>query len=99
VSDLGEAQFGADGQPATALGHIMKDLEAPSLPALSHMIRSNDGDRPSSPSWVQVYRELVEWAVLYSIVKHKEFATDTLIVCDGRRPLCGRLNWPDLRRM
>lgn len=31
---------------------------------------------------MQVYRELVEWATLYSIL-HKDFATDTLIVFDG----------------
>jgi hypothetical protein len=32
---------------------------------------------------VQVYRELVEWAILYRILKTKDFGTDTLIVCDG----------------
>jgi hypothetical protein len=47
------------------------------------MIRSNDDDRPTSPSWVQVYRELVEWATLYTILKNKDFGTDTLIVFDG----------------
>jgi hypothetical protein len=31
---------------------------------------------------VQVYRELVEWAILFAILK-KDFGTDTLIVCDG----------------
>ena len=31
---------------------------------------------------MQVYRELVEWAILFSILK-KDFGTDTLIVCDG----------------
>ncbi|HXH23763.1 MAG TPA: hypothetical protein VNI78_00855, partial [Vicinamibacterales bacterium] len=38
--------------------------------------------RPLSPSWVQVYRELVEWAILFALLK-KDFGTDTLIVCDG----------------
>lgn len=31
---------------------------------------------------MQVYRELVEWAILFSILK-KDFGTDTLIICDG----------------
>src|SRR5690606_9141535 len=34
-------------------------------------------------SWVQVYRELVEWAILFSLVREKEFGSDTLIVFDG----------------
>ena len=46
------------------------------------MIRRSDKGTPVSPSWVQVYRELVEWAILFSILK-KDFGTDTLIVCDG----------------
>src|SRR5690606_7703686 len=43
----------------------------------------NEDNRPVSPSWVQVYRELVEWATLFSIVRNKDFGTDTLIVFDG----------------
>ena len=53
-----------------------------SLPSLSHMIRPSKEGRPVSPSWVQVYRELVEWAILLALLK-KDFGTDTLIVCDG----------------
>jgi len=83
VDRLAGAQFGNDGAPVTALGEMMADLEVDSLPRLSHMIRQNNDDRPTSPSWVQVYRELVEWAILYAILKDKEFGTDTLIVCDG----------------
>lgn len=83
VSELSARQFDAYGAPATPLGEMMNDLEVATLPALSHMIRSNEGDRPTSPSWVQVYRELVEWATLYSILKNKDFGTDTLIVFDG----------------
>jgi hypothetical protein len=70
------------GAPITALGEMMTFLGVKSLPDLSHMIRPNDGGRPVSPSWVQVYRELVEWAVLFALLK-KDFGTDTLIVCDG----------------
>jgi hypothetical protein len=70
------------GAPITALGEMMSFLGVKSLPELSHMIRPNDGGRPVSPSWVQVYRELVEWAVLFALLK-KDFGTDTLIMCDG----------------
>jgi hypothetical protein len=83
VAALSAAQFDAAGVPRTPLGQLMFDLGVRDLPRLSHMIRTGAGDAPRSPSWVQVYRELVEWATLYSIVKNKDFGTDTLIVCDG----------------
>lgn len=82
MSKLNERQFAAAGTARTALGEMMIFLGVDSLPALSHMIRPADQGRPISPSWVQVYRELVEWAILFSILK-KDFGTDTLIVCDG----------------
>ena len=50
---------------------------------ISHMIRKPRPDKPVSPSWVQVYRELVEWAILFHILRTKDFATDTIFVCDG----------------
>jgi hypothetical protein len=61
---------------------MMIFLGVDSLTALSHMIRPTDQGKPVSPSWVQVYRELVEWAILFAILK-KDFGTDTLIICDG----------------
>lgn len=82
VQKLNERQFYVDGSARTALGEMMSFLGVESLPALSHMIRPNDNGKPVSPSWVQVYRELVEWAILFAILK-KDFGTDTLIVCDG----------------
>lgn len=83
VSRLSARQFHADGSPRTALGTMMAYLGVRTLPELSQMIREHDDGRPTSPSWVQVYRELVEWAILFSIIRTKEFGTDTLIVCDG----------------
>ena len=83
VSSLGAKQFRTDGSPRTRLGEVMKYLGVQDLTKLSHMIRSNEGDRPTSPSWVQVYRELVEWAILFSLVREKDFGSDTLIVYDG----------------
>ena len=61
---------------------MLADLGMASLEQLSHMIHSDDAGKPKSTSWIQVYRELVEWATLYAILK-KDFATDTLIVFDG----------------
>jgi hypothetical protein len=82
IHKLNERQFFEDGTAKTALGEMMTFLGVNSLSALSHMIRPTDTGKPVSPSWVQVYRELVEWAILFAILK-KDFATDTLIVCDG----------------
>ena len=83
IARLSSAQFDDDGVPKTPLGDMMDDLGIADLTKLSHMIRRTDSDRPTSPSWVQVYREVVEWATLYSILKNKQFGTDTLIVYDG----------------
>lgn len=82
IQKINDRQFNLDGSPCTALGEMMTFLGVKSLSELSHMIRPNSIGKPVSPSWVQVYRELVEWAILFAILK-KDFATDTLIVCDG----------------
>lgn len=82
IQRLNERQLSADGTARTALGEMMAFLGVDTLPALSHMIRPTDKGKPVSPSWVQVYRELVEWAILFAILK-KDFGTDTLIVSDG----------------
>ncbi|TIP12186.1 MAG: DNA double-strand break repair nuclease NurA [Mesorhizobium sp.] len=82
ISSLSWRHLDNTGEPRTALGEMMSALGVTTLPQLSHMIRPNDDGRPVSPSWVQVYRELVEWATLFALLK-KDFGTDTLIVCDG----------------
>jgi hypothetical protein len=74
---------GEDGSGITPLGNMMVDLGVKNLRQLSPMIKSNEADDISSPSWVQVYRELTEWAILYSIIKTTNFGADTLIVFDG----------------
>lgn len=83
VKALSQRQFDTAGSPVTALGEMMAFLGLKDLTKLSHMIRRNDDDRPTSPSWVQVYRELVEWAIVFSLVRTHNFGSDTLIVCDG----------------
>jgi hypothetical protein len=84
---LSASQFNSDGSPRTALGRLMTDLKVKTLTALSHMIPDGEKTRTEphtvSPSWVLVYRDLCEWAVLYDRICYHQFATDTLIVRDG----------------
>lgn len=84
---LSLAQFNKEGAPATALGVLMKDLGVKTLSQLSPMIPTSQQMRENpasiSPSWVLVYRDICEWAVLYERICHRSFATDTLIVRDG----------------
>lgn len=84
---LSAAQFNGDGSPKTALGWMMRDLGVRTLTELSHMIPDGEKTRKEphkvSPSWVLVYRDLCEWAVLYERVCYGRFDTDTLIVRDG----------------
>lgn len=82
VSALSARQFANPDDP-TPLGRLMRYLGVDELSRLSHMISPDESGRPNAPSWIQVYRELVEWAILFAIVREKDFATDTLIVFDG----------------
>lgn len=70
------------GEPLSVLGEMMHYLGVRTLPELSHMIRPGDRAAPISPSWVGVYRDLVEWATLFKLLD-KDYGTDTLIVFDG----------------
>ena len=72
-----------DSKPISPIGSLLEYLGINSLHDISPMININEGDRTPSPSWVQVYREITEWAILFEIIRTKEFGTDTLIVFDG----------------
>lgn len=84
---LSDRQIDPSGKPLTALGRLMKDLSVTRLHALSSMIP--DGalvrDHPEEVprGWVEVYRDICEWAVLYERICYAAFATDTLVVRDG----------------
>lgn len=86
-TDLGQldrAQFNDDGSPKTPLGRMMMDLGQTTLNGLSHFMPKVDTPPDEIPgSWVQVYRDLCEWAVLYELIYSRSFSTDTLIVRDG----------------
>ncbi|HHV61979.1 MAG TPA: hypothetical protein GXX51_04990 [Firmicutes bacterium] len=83
IFGLSRHQFDTSGNPVTPLGEMMEFLGVSELPELSHMIRPDKAGHPKSPSWIQVYRELVEWAILFKLVRGKDFGTDTLIIRDG----------------
>ena len=82
ASALSARQFSSPSG-STALGRLMEYLGVKDLSQLTPMIHSDRSTRQNSPSWVQVYRELVEWAILFAIIREKDFANDTVIVFDG----------------
>ncbi len=61
----------------TALGRLMAEMGVTELRELSPVLAGR------SPRWVEVYRDLCEWATLYDLVCHHDFAADTLVVRDG----------------
>jgi hypothetical protein len=68
----------------TPLGRLMRDLGVDGLWNLSRFIpHPNTPPEAIRRSWVQHYRDLMEWAVLYKYVMRQSFATDTLLVRDG----------------
>jgi len=86
IDQLSKKQFDNNGNPKTALGFMMNDLGINSLQKLSPMLRpqkDSGGNDTLSTSWVLVYRELVEWAILYERIRNGNFVTDTLIAIDG----------------
>lgn len=83
VAEVTQRQFDSRGVATTALGEMMRYMGVADLASLTHMIRPEAGGRPRSPSWVQVYRELVEWAILFKIIRNTDFGTDTILVFDG----------------
>ncbi len=82
IEVLDKRHMGSSNLPTTALGKMMRFLGVSSLTELSHMIRPDKQGKLGYSQWINVYRELVEWAVLFSLLE-KDFHSDTLIVWDG----------------
>lgn len=82
IEVLDKRHMGSSNLPTTALGKMMRFLGVRSLTELSPMIRPDKQGKPGYSQWINVYRELVEWAVLFSLLE-KDFPSDTLIVWDG----------------
>jgi len=71
-------------QHRTPLGILMQDLGVDALWNLCRFIHHPDTPPQAiRRHWVQHYRDLMEWAVLYKYVMYQSFATDTLLVRDG----------------
>lgn len=83
VQDLSNKILNRHEKQYDSMAEMMAHLGVKDLTELSPMIKNNPPGEPVSSSWVQVYRELIEWATLFSIVRNKDFGTDTLIVFDG----------------
>lgn len=89
TDELSRRQFDANHRPVTDLGFLMAELGVKThhLHSLSPMIplgvKVREAPEKVGTSWVQVYRDLVEWAVLYRLIVDRNFGTDTLIVRDG----------------
>jgi hypothetical protein len=81
IEDLNAYHLNPDGTGRTPLGRMMEYLGIAGLHQLSPVFKLDVDQRSSS--WVQVYREMTEWAVLFSLVREIPFGTDTVIVCDG----------------
>ncbi|GAA2590249.1 hypothetical protein SMC26_20230 [Actinomadura fulvescens] len=78
IDALSAKHFGREAAPTTPLGRLMADLGVRTLSELSPMLSAR------TPGWVQVYRDLCEWATLYDLICYRDHVNDTLVVRDGR---------------
>lgn len=78
---LHRRHLSVDGTGITPLGRMMALLGVSTLDELSVMIPAPPAEL--KPSWITVYRELQEWAVLLDLVRSQAFVADTLIMRDG----------------
>lgn len=83
IEEVSRRQFDGQGRPVTALGRMMQFLGVHRLEELARFIALNADGTAISSGWVREYRELVEWAILFALVRERSFGTDTLIVVDG----------------
>ena len=83
IDILSKSHFNDKGQPVDPLGELMFDLGVRTLGELSHMLKTDEEGKATNTGWVNDYREMIEWSVLYKLVTKKDYGTDTLIIFDG----------------
>jgi len=81
VEQLDRRHFDANGEPLSSLGRMLRALNLSSIRDLSSVIAMDPEWR--SPLWIQIYRELTEWAVLLDLLRERQYASDTVILFDG----------------
>src|SRR6266436_4612097 len=81
IDELTKRHLVKSSGPKTPLGRMMVYLGITNLSQLSPVFHADPDELKSS--WMNVYREMTEWAVLFELVREKDFGTDTVIVCDG----------------
>ncbi|EDN69769.1 conserved hypothetical protein [Beggiatoa sp. PS] len=81
IEKLNETHLNSDGTGKTQLGKMIKYLGLNSLHKLSPVFNLDTEKRDHS--WVQIYREMTEWAILFALVRESDFSSDTIIVFDG----------------
>jgi len=83
IAELNARHLSPGGKALSPLGEMMQLLGVSSLSELSPMIPVPGKHELVSPGWIQVYRELMEWAILLSIIRNYQFGSDTLVIFDG----------------
>jgi hypothetical protein len=78
---LDARHFTSSKKGNTQLGRMMEYLGIQTIEQLSPTFKRDVDERSSS--WVQVYREMTEWAVLFSLVRDNNWGTDTIFLFDG----------------
>jgi hypothetical protein len=81
IEKLNKYHLNSDGTGKTQLGKMIEYLELDSLDQISPVFNLDIEKR--SHTWIQVYREMTEWAMLFALVRESDFSNDTIIVFDG----------------
>jgi hypothetical protein len=81
IRKLTERHLDKDGSPKSVLGRMMNYLDISDLSELSPVFNADSEEL--SDSWMNVYREMMEWAVLFHLVRDLNYGNDTVLVFDG----------------
>jgi hypothetical protein len=81
VSDFNERAVAGSSLLVEPLRKLCNDLEL-NVEGLSYLLKGI-GQPGKSTGAIRVYRDIVEWAVLYDLMRYREWGSDTIIVREG----------------